>query len=144
MSALPESSLITRKLSSLWECIHLIRIPFHVFTEVRYTKQPGKASFYTSGEIAVENAIPCITQELFSVKTLKIYSYRNTCKGENFLFPLLGMLLSLPLLYPNNENYLRQHISIFSMLMWKLEANLVLNIKNYIPLFFFHIMFYVF
>ena len=59
-------------------------------------------------------------------------------RGKLFLFSLIGMLLKKK--KSNNEHYLSQHISIFSMVMWKLKANLVLNFSNYIPLLFFHII----
>lgn len=63
-------------------------------------------------------------------------------RGKFFLFPLIGMLFFF--FKSNNENYLSQHLSIFSMVKWKLKANLVLNFSNYIPLLFFCIIFYVF
>ena len=61
-------------------------------------------------------------------------------RGKLFLFSLIGMLPKKKKKKSNNEHYLSQHISIFSMVMWKLKANLVLNFSNYIPLLFFHII----
>lgn len=59
-------------------------IPFHVFTEVRYTKQPGKEYFYTSGKAVARKSYSLCTQSSFQQKLLLYIPTKNKWWEENF------------------------------------------------------------